>query len=67
MRYFLIPNAQDGNSFPTTPEPMTASELGEHLAQRLNLMEAQGYWRDNFGERISLLDITYTIEPDIPE
>jgi hypothetical protein len=45
---------------------MTASELGEHLAQRLNLMEAQGYWRDNFGERISLLDITYTIEPDIP-
>jgi hypothetical protein len=66
MKYFLVPNAHDGNSIPTTPEPMTASELGEHLAERLKLMEAQGYWRDCYGEMISLLDITYTIEPHIP-
>ena len=46
---------------PTTPEPLTAEEVGTHLTQRLKAMEAQGHWRNSRMQEVPLEQVVYTV------
>lgn len=61
LKYELIPDDGSGCQLPTSPEGMTAEELGPHITGRLLAMERQGYWSDVRQNHIPLQDVTYTI------
>lgn len=72
MKYFVIPESQDGCAFPTTPEGIELSEVGAHIQRFLDTlalnskqMGRPASFSNSNREYIPLTELAFTLRPDV--
>jgi hypothetical protein len=64
MTYNIYPIVQNEPKFPLTREPVPLKIALQVIEQRMELLVAQGYWRDSRCQQVPIDQIGFTITPD---
>jgi len=62
-KYNVLPIIEGEPEIPLTPEPVALREAFQIIEQRMELLEAQGYWRGCGCQEIPIDKVGFAIRP----